>query len=66
MTPRKEQLLKGWEKLLETQRKKISETPWWRFREVSILRDNIRSINYHINKINNPHKSIKCKTVKTK
>lgn len=61
---RKEHLLKGWKKLLGTQAKKLSETPWWRFKEVTILRNNIRSINYHINKINNPVKSEKCQVLK--
>lgn len=61
---RKEKLLKGWYKLLDRHAKKLLETPWWRFKEVSILRNNIRSINYHIEKINNPVKSEKCQVRK--
>jgi len=56
MTKSKEEFLDQYERLLTREKEKLIKVPFWKFRESRTLRNNIRSLQYHINKINNPHK----------
>lgn len=51
MTKSREEFLRGHERILKQEAKRLKETPWWRFREIKEIRDNIRITQYHIKKI---------------